>query len=94
MFGNEAGDLVIEVPEAAFTSEGLQVIKRGIANDIVHFIPSVTSVTFQEVYARKEEAKDAKKTDATAAGKAEDQKQPTEQGAPEKPESEPAAQPA
>jgi hypothetical protein len=93
LFGNEAGDLVIEVPEAAFMTEGLQVIKRGIANDVVHFIPSVTTVAFQEVYARKEEAKAATTTGTTAAGKGEEAKQPAEPGAP-KSESEPAAQPA
>ncbi len=91
LFGTEAGDLVIEVPEAAFMMEGLQVIKRGIANDVVHFIPSVSAVTFQEVYPKKAEAK---KTDAATAGKSEEPKQPAEQSAPEKTESEPEAQPA
>src|SRR5271169_6497838 len=38
-------DLSVEVPEAAFMAEGLQVIKRGIANDVVHFLPAVKKVT-------------------------------------------------
>jgi peptidylprolyl isomerase len=94
LFGNEAGDVTIEVPEAAFMSEGLQVIKRGIANDVVHFIPSVTAVTFEEIYAKKEEAKDAKKTDAGPAGKGEEPKQASEPSATEKSKGKPETQPA
>ncbi len=50
------------VPEAAFMVEGLQVIKRGIANDIVHFIPTATAVRFEEVYAKREAPKPAAAT--------------------------------
>jgi FKBP-type peptidyl-prolyl cis-trans isomerase SlyD len=53
-------DLSVEVPEAAFMAEGLQVIKRGIANDVVHFLPAVKKVTFKEVYAKKGDEKEAK----------------------------------
>lgn len=52
-------EVTIEIPDAAFMTEGLQVIKRGIANDVVHFIPAAKRVTFKEVYARKEDAKRA-----------------------------------
>ena len=54
-------DLTIEVPENAFMAEGLQVTKRGIANDIVHFLPAVKKVTFKEVYAKKGDAKSQEK---------------------------------
>jgi len=48
-------ELAVVIPDSAFMAEGLQVIKRGIATDAVHFLPSVRSVTFTETYARKEE---------------------------------------
>ncbi len=67
-FTLEPSDLSIEIPEAAFMAEGLQVIKRGIANDVVHFLPAVKKVTFKEIYAKKGEEKEAKdeKTAETA----------------------------
>jgi peptidylprolyl isomerase len=59
-FAWETTDVTVDVPEAAFLAEGLQVIKRGTANDIEHFIPSVKKVTFREVYAKKEDPNAAK----------------------------------
>jgi peptidylprolyl isomerase len=56
-FTHKTSDVTIEIPEAAFMAEGLQVIKRGIANDVEHFLPSVKKVTFKEVYGKKGEAK-------------------------------------
>jgi peptidylprolyl isomerase len=88
-FADEAGEVTIEVPEAAFMTEGLQVIKRGIANDVVHFIPSAKGVVFKETYAKKDDSKPAK-TDAAAAKP----KQEAEKNAAEEPESEAEKQPA
>ncbi|MDA4117222.1 MAG: peptidylprolyl isomerase [Thaumarchaeota archaeon] len=51
-----AGDVSLAIPEDAFLVEGLQIIKRGIANDFLHFVPEVKKITFSEVYARKEDA--------------------------------------
>jgi peptidylprolyl isomerase len=65
-FANEGGDVKIEVPEAAFMVEGLQVIKRGVANDVVHFIPTATAVRFEEVYAKREAPKPAVATAAAS----------------------------
>ncbi len=50
-------DLSIEIPAAAFMAEGLQVTKRGIANDVMHFLPSVKRVAFEEAYVKKGEEK-------------------------------------
>jgi peptidylprolyl isomerase len=68
-FSQKAGDVTVDVPEEAFMAEGLQVIKRGISNDIVHFIPTIKKVTFKEVYAKK----DAKATPEDKAGDAAEQ---------------------
>ena len=54
-FKDNAGDVSVTIPDEAFLVEGLQFIKRGIANDILHFVPDVKKVTFTEVYPRKEE---------------------------------------
>jgi len=56
-FSQEGGDLTIDIPEAAFLAEGLQIIKRGISNDVLKFVPAVNTVIFREVYPRKEPAK-------------------------------------
>lgn len=53
-FSKGEAEVTVDVPEAAFMAEGLQVIKRGTANDIEQFIPSVKKVTFREIYAKKE----------------------------------------
>jgi peptidylprolyl isomerase len=60
-------DLTVEVPDAAFMAEGLQVTKRGIAGDVMHFLPSVKKVAFEEVYARKGAEKEEKAAAETAA---------------------------
>jgi FKBP-type peptidyl-prolyl cis-trans isomerase SlyD len=68
---HRAGDVTIEIPEGAFLVEGLQIIKRGIANDILHFLPTVKRVTFKEVYGKKEDDTGEKPSKAEA-----DQKEP------------------
>ncbi len=44
----------IEIPEQYFLSEGLQYIKRAIANDIMDLIPDIKQVEFAEIYSRKQ----------------------------------------
>lgn len=56
-FTQTDGEVAVGVPDEALLVEGLQFIKRGIANDILHFVPAVKKVTFTEVYQRKEEPK-------------------------------------
>jgi peptidylprolyl isomerase len=40
--------LMVTIPDDLFLLEGLQIIKRGIANDIFKFVPAVTKLTFIE----------------------------------------------
>jgi peptidylprolyl isomerase len=42
------GALTVTIPEDLFLVEGLQIIKRGIANDVFKFVPSLTALTFME----------------------------------------------
>ena len=58
-FNQDGGEVTVEVPDGIFLLEGLQVIKRGIANDIEHFIPTAEKVTFKEVYPRRAPATSA-----------------------------------
>jgi len=67
------GALTVTIPDDLFLVEGLQIIKRGIANDVFKFIPSVASLTFTEKFSnekaqpKKEEPKaEEKKPDAPA----------------------------
>jgi peptidylprolyl isomerase len=71
-FTHNAGDVTVEIPEEAFMAEGLQVIKRGVSNDVAHFLPTVKKVTFKEVYAKKDGAKEA---EPEAEAKAEEVKE-------------------
>ncbi len=70
-FSQDAGEVGVTIPEEAFLVEGLQIIKRGIANDILHFVPEARKVTFTEVYPRKDTGREkAKPTQAEAATQA------------------------
>jgi len=44
------GSLTVTIPEDLFLVEGLQIIKRGIANDVFKFVPSLTTLTFLEKF--------------------------------------------
>jgi peptidylprolyl isomerase len=46
----EGSNLTIQFPEETFLTEGLQVIKRGIASDIFKYVGSITNVKFVETY--------------------------------------------
>jgi len=67
-FSQNAGEVSVTIPEDAFLVEGLQIIKRGIANDILHFVPEAKKVAFSEVYPRKGEAAKEKAKPAQAEG--------------------------
>ena len=64
--------LVVTIPEDQFLVEGLQIIKRGIANDVFKFVPGLTTLTFLERFAnpkpqpKKEEPKAEPKAVAAA----------------------------
>jgi peptidylprolyl isomerase len=57
---NNDGMLEVFIPEEYYMQEGLQIIKRGIANDIFKYVKSIKSIRFIEVYERKEEVKESK----------------------------------
>jgi FKBP-type peptidyl-prolyl cis-trans isomerase SlyD len=82
-FSLNAGEVSVTIPEEAFLVEGLQIIKRGIANDVLHFVPEANKVAFTEVYARKEapgkEKAETKQEEGAGAAEA-----PPEAEAPEK----------
>ena len=62
-----APNLEIELPEEAFLAEGLQIIKRAVANDVFKFVPSVQAVKFVESYsAPAEQKKELPKAEITA----------------------------
>lgn len=46
--------LEVDIPEDLFLEEGLQIIKRGISNDVFKFTPRVKSLTFVEKFSAKE----------------------------------------
>jgi peptidylprolyl isomerase len=57
---NNDGMLEVFIPEEYYMQEGLQIVKRGIANDIFKYVKSIKSIRFIEVYERKEEVKESK----------------------------------
>jgi len=73
-FALKTNAVSVEMPEEAFYLEGIQVAKRGTANDIQRFFPEITAVKFTETFKvepKKAEAKPEKeaglKTEAKAA---------------------------
>jgi peptidylprolyl isomerase len=69
-FNLTAPNLEIDIPEEAFLAEGLQIIKRAVANDVFKFVPSVKTVKFVENYQapaeQKKEQPKAEEKPATA----------------------------
>jgi peptidylprolyl isomerase len=43
-------DLELSVPEELFLLQGLQIIKKGISNDVFKFVPTVAELTFVEKF--------------------------------------------
>src|SRR5690606_8663338 len=74
-----APNVEIELPEEAYLAEGLQIIKRAVANDIFKFVPSVKNVKFVETYSapeaeqKKVEEQQPKKAEEQQPKKAEEQ---------------------
>ncbi|HYR04418.1 MAG TPA: FKBP-type peptidyl-prolyl cis-trans isomerase [Nitrososphaerales archaeon] len=66
-FSQKEGEVAVTIPEEAFLVEGLQIIKRGIANDILHFVPDVKKVAFNESYPRRESGREKGKSTQAAA---------------------------
>jgi peptidylprolyl isomerase len=70
-------NLDIQLPEETYLAEGLQIVKRAVANDIFKFVPSIKTIKFVESYqAPAEQKKDSQeeqqqqpKVEATAEAK-------------------------
>jgi peptidylprolyl isomerase len=66
-------ELRVVIPEDLFLLEGLQIIKRGISNDVFKFVPRVASLTYVEKFTnekaqpKKEEPKPVKTEAAVEA---------------------------
>ena len=62
------GVLTVTIPEELFLVEGLQIIKRGISNDVFKFVPAVASLTFLEKFSnpKAQEKKEEPKPEKTA----------------------------
>ena len=50
----DQGKVRIEIPEQYFLTDGLQYIKRAIANDILDIISEISQVEFAEIYVKKQ----------------------------------------
>lgn len=73
---NLAGEnLEIELPEETYLAEGLQIIKRAVANDVFKFVPAAKNLKFVENYSapkpaeKPAEKKEDKPTEAKAEAK-------------------------
>ena len=71
-FNLSGANLEMELPEETYLAEGLQIIKRAIANDVFKFVPAVKNLKFVENYAApKAEEKKAEEAKPAAEAKAE-----------------------
>lgn len=61
--------LDINIPDEALMMEGLQVVKRAIANEVFKFVPTLDKINFVESYskAKPQEKPEEKKAEATPA---------------------------
>jgi peptidylprolyl isomerase len=62
--------LEMELPEETYLAEGLQIIKRAVANDVFKFVPAVKNVKFVENYAAPQPKAEEKKEEKPAEAKA------------------------
>lgn len=71
-FNLSGANLEMELPEETYLAEGLQIIKKAVANDVFKFVPAVKNVKFVENYAAPQPAAAAaEKKEETAAKPAE-----------------------
>ncbi|MEO9295915.1 MAG: FKBP-type peptidyl-prolyl cis-trans isomerase [Nitrososphaera sp.] len=69
-FNISGSTLEVELPEETYLAEGLQIIKRAVANDIFKFIPAIKSVKFIEGYSAPQPKAEEKKEEKPAEAKA------------------------
>ena len=46
-------NLQVSIPEELFLLEGIQIIKRGVSNDVFKFLPGISEVSFVEKFANE-----------------------------------------
>ncbi|MDG6900243.1 MAG: FKBP-type peptidyl-prolyl cis-trans isomerase [Nitrososphaerota archaeon] len=81
-FELNGGNLTVTVPQDLFLVEGLQIIKRGIANDVFKFVPAISSLAFVETFKNEKALPKEEKSEGAGAGKAQpdDEKAPVKTG--------------
>ncbi len=52
-FSIQENTLTFELPTELYLEEGLQIVKRALANDIFKYLPNISKVTFLENYEKK-----------------------------------------
>ena len=70
-----APNLDIELPEDVYLAEGLQIVKRAVANDIFKFVPTIKNIKFIETYPAPAEQKKDEQPKVEAAAAAAEAKQ-------------------
>lgn len=60
------GALTVTIPEELFLVEGIQIIKRGISNDVFKFVPNVATLTFLEKFSNQKAPKEKIEKQAAA----------------------------
>jgi peptidylprolyl isomerase len=70
-----APNLDIELPEDVYLAEGLQIVKRAVANDIFKFVPTIKNIKFIETYPASAEQKKDEQPKVEAAAAAAEAKQ-------------------
>jgi len=56
-------DLEVQLPDDTYLAEGLQIVKRAVANDIFKFVPTIKNTKFVESYQAPAEQKKEEKED-------------------------------
>ena len=81
-FELNGGNLTVTVPQDLFLVEGLQIIKRGIANDVFKFVPAISSLAFVETFKNEKVLPKEERSEGAGAGKAQpdDGKAPVKTG--------------
>ena len=76
----EQNKAIISIPEEYFMLEGLQIIKRAIANDMMKYVDSVTEISFVEQFKNeKKETKDVEQSESTQETKDVEQSESTQE---------------
>lgn len=52
-FSIQENTLTFELPIELYLEEGLQIVKRALANDIFKYLPNISKIAFLEIYERK-----------------------------------------